>query len=86
MFLSTSISHGLRYFRNAGNIRNMCNLKSTTKRVCIQLIYMVILLSIIHRRKYSTGYSDDIGSELLYVFYINSGGCSQGQSQKEGLV
>ena len=82
MFLSTSNSHGLMYCRIVGNVTNICNLKSTTKRVCIQLIYMVNIPSIIQRSKYSTGYSDDIGSQLLYVFYIKSGDCSQGQSQK----
>ena len=68
MFLSNSNSHGLMYFRNAGNVRNICNLISTTKRVCIKLTDLVIIPSIIQRRTYSTGYSDDIGSDLLYVF------------------
>ena len=49
---------------------------------------MVNILSIIQRRKYSTGKSDDIGSELLYIFFlhIKSGEYSQGQSQKEGFM
>ena len=68
MFLSTSNSHGLMYFRNAGNVRNICNLISTTKRECIKLTDLVIISSIIQRMKYSTGYSDDIGSDLLYIY------------------
>ena len=67
-FLVNSKSHGLIHFINVVNVRNVCNLKSITKKVYIKLIYMVNIISMIKRRKYISCANYYTGSDLLYVY------------------